>query len=198
MSRTRAQDFDQKKIAIRSVATGLFSKVGFHATSMTQVAEAAGISKGLLYHYYQNKDFLLFDILETHLSDLAEDVENAASKCMEPEEKLNSIIKALLDNYHDCDDEHQIQVAEMSSLPIAQQETLRNLERRIVKPVNQAVSKMLPSEVSQELMLKPCTMTLFGMVNWCFMWFKKDGPMSRSDYAKLVSQIFLNGIRSLS
>lgn len=197
MSRTRAQDFDQKKIAIRSSATKLFSRVGYHATSMTQVAGAAGISKGLLYHYYENKDFLLFDILEAHLLDLAEDVETAAQKSLDPEEKLGFIIEALLDNYHDSDEEHRIQLAEMSSLPLDRQEVLRNLERRIVIPVNQAVSEMLPRDVAQNMMLKPCTMTLFGMVNWCFMWFKKDGPMSRADYAKLVSQIFLNGIRSL-
>lgn len=197
MSRTRAQDYGQKKDSIRSESAKLFSEVGFHATSMTQVAKACGISKGLLYHYYKNKEALLFDILYVHLEDLLSAVRNCATKDAKPEEHLGLIIAALLDNYHNSDREHRIQLSELSSLPKEKQDILRELERQIVAPVNDVVSQLLPANCENALILKPTTMTLFGMVNWCFMWFKPTGNMGREEYAALVAKIFLKGITSL-
>ncbi len=197
MARTRAQDYDQKKESIKLETTRLFSEVGYHASSMTQVADACGISKGLLYHYYKNKEFLLFDILHAHLEELLVDVKACEDEESDPEKRLGAMIKALLDNYHNSDREHRIQLNELSFLPKDKQEILRELERQIVGPVNDAVSALLSDNCDQSVLLKPSTMTLFGMVNWCFMWFRPDGNMDRDQYAKLVAKIFLNGIRSI-
>ena len=45
-------------------AAELFARHGYHATSMNQVAEAAGLSKATLYHYYRDKDALLVHIAD--------------------------------------------------------------------------------------------------------------------------------------
>lgn len=44
---------------IEKIALELFALNGYHATSVSQIAEKAGISKGLLYNYYENKEQLL-------------------------------------------------------------------------------------------------------------------------------------------
>jgi hypothetical protein len=36
-------------------------------------------------------------------------------------------------------------------------------------------------------------MSLFGMLNWNFLWFREDGALSREDYAELVVAILLDG-----
>jgi AcrR family transcriptional regulator len=50
----------QRRHQILSVALGLFYKNGYKNTSMADIAEAANISKGLIYHYFKNKAELLF------------------------------------------------------------------------------------------------------------------------------------------
>lgn len=44
---------------IEKIALELFAINGYHATSISQIAKKAGISKGLLYNYYENKEQLL-------------------------------------------------------------------------------------------------------------------------------------------
>jgi TetR/AcrR family transcriptional regulator len=40
-------------------------------------------------------------------------------------------------------------------------------------------------------------MSLFGMINWSYLWFRPEGPMTRAAYADLVTQITVDGISSL-
>ncbi|MEO8233138.1 MAG: TetR/AcrR family transcriptional regulator [Ignavibacteriota bacterium] len=48
---------------IEKIALELFAIKGYHATSISQIAEKAGISKGLLYNYYENKEQLLNSVI---------------------------------------------------------------------------------------------------------------------------------------
>lgn len=60
--RTKAQfeEIRQKsRENIENIALELFAVNGYHATSISQIAEKAGISKGLLYNYYKSKEHLL-------------------------------------------------------------------------------------------------------------------------------------------
>jgi TetR/AcrR family transcriptional regulator len=40
-------------------------------------------------------------------------------------------------------------------------------------------------------------MSLFGMINWHYLWFKNTGEVTRADYAELVSQLIVDGTRNL-
>jgi AcrR family transcriptional regulator len=48
---------------IENIALELFALNGYHATSISQIADAAKISKGLLYNYYENKEHLLDSVV---------------------------------------------------------------------------------------------------------------------------------------
>ncbi|MFI1826045.1 TetR/AcrR family transcriptional regulator [Streptomyces sp. NPDC020412] len=52
-----------RKVLIRSAATGLFVRHGFHNVSVADVAEAVGITPAALYHHYRNKQDLLLHIV---------------------------------------------------------------------------------------------------------------------------------------
>ena len=56
---------EQKKKLIMETALELFAKKGFDATSMSQVAQKAGISKGLAYNYFKSKQEILDSIIKT-------------------------------------------------------------------------------------------------------------------------------------
>lgn len=58
---------------IRMAAMELFISKGYHATSVSDVAKKAGISKGLLYNYYKGKEDLLAQMVETRIGELVED-----------------------------------------------------------------------------------------------------------------------------
>ena len=40
----------------------------------------------------------------------------------------------------------------------------------------------------------PVTMSLFGMLNWVYLWFRDDGPITRNDYAEIVTTLMMSGV----
>jgi AcrR family transcriptional regulator len=193
MARTRANDYDKKRQGILSRSAILFAEHGFTGTSITMIAEACGVSKALMYHYYSSKDAVLFDLLEDHLQNLVSVVEAAARSAGGGKDRLFAISAALLEAYRGADAEHQVQIASLKLLPLPQQEILKELERKLVAIVSEAIAAAIPSVLKKRQLLKPLTMSLFGMLNWHYLWFRDGKGITREKYARMVTGLILAG-----
>jgi len=193
MARTRAIDYDKKRLGILSQSARLFAQHGFTGTSITMIAEACGVSKALMYHYYKSKDDVLFDVLADHLKHLVTVIEEAAQTAREGRPRLVAISTALLDAYRGADAEHQVQISSLKLLPPAQQDILKELERRLVTIFSETIAAALPSVARQSDTLKPLTMSLFGMLNWHYLWFREGKGMTREAYARMAANLILSG-----
>ena len=60
---------EQRRDEIVSAAADVFVERGVDGASMADVARAAGVAKGLLYHYFSSKDELLTVLRDRYLSD---------------------------------------------------------------------------------------------------------------------------------
>jgi AcrR family transcriptional regulator len=198
MARTRAVDFAEKQHAILVAAAAVFAEQGMEKASMAQIALRAHVSKALLYHYYPSKDALIFGIVHTHLSDLDTAVTAADESGAEGTALLEALIWAVLDNYRDADNAHTVQLNGTSALSDEQKEAIRAVERRIVKRFSDALASINPALNNPDRpLLMPVTMSLFGMLNWVYMWFREGGAMTREDYGRLATNLILNGIHAV-
>jgi TetR/AcrR family transcriptional regulator len=197
LARTKAVDYDLKRAAILATAARLFAEEGYYQSSMASLAAECGISKALLYHYYDSKDALLYDVIGEHLRELCTVVEQADDPGKEPERRLHGLVTALLQTYAHADDHHRVQINAMKFLPRHQQEELKDLERRLVDRFADALSEINPRLDSGAGLLKPVTMSLFGMLNWHYMWFRDDGTMTRDNYADICTRLIVEGARAL-
>lgn len=196
MARTRASDYDEKRQAILDRSAELFSEYGYDRASMSRIAEACGVSKANLYHYYKDKEGLLFDVIRFHLRELLDVVEEANQVSLPPEAKLRELVGALLESYRDADSQHNVQISSMRFLPQKRQAELKGMERQIVETFSNAILGIAP-HLKGTRMLKPVTMSLFGMVNWHYLWFKSTGSVTRADYADLVTRLVVDGTRNV-
>jgi AcrR family transcriptional regulator len=193
MARTRASDYDRKRQGILSRSATLFAAHGYTGTSISMIAEACGVSKALMYHYYASKDAVLFDLLSEHLQQLVAVAEAASRSSQDGKEKLFAISAALLEAYRGADAEHQVQIASLRLLPAAQQEILKEKERRLVALVSDALMAAIPQLSRRRPLLKPLTMSLFGMLNWHYLWFREGKGLTRDKYARMVTALVLAG-----
>ncbi|PQA85967.1 TetR/AcrR family transcriptional regulator [Hyphococcus luteus] len=69
----RVVDREAKRIQILEAASSCFAEAGYDATSMDDVAAAAGVSKGSLYDYFKNKEDLFYGVFEWFLGSLVGD-----------------------------------------------------------------------------------------------------------------------------
>lgn len=70
--RTKKQTVKKQKII--EAGTRLIVQKGIEKTSLADIAEEAGISKGSLYYYYASKNELIFDITEAHINQISENL----------------------------------------------------------------------------------------------------------------------------
>jgi AcrR family transcriptional regulator len=86
---------------IKETALGLFAQLGYHNTSISRIAKEAGISKGLMYNYFDSKKKLLHEIV----LDTVEITEKAVIDVFDPEdppyEQLKKILDAMIKSIQD-------------------------------------------------------------------------------------------------
>jgi AcrR family transcriptional regulator len=61
---------EEKRSLIMDTAMENFASKGFHNTTINQIALQSGISKGLMYNYFESKDELLAEIIDRSVSEM--------------------------------------------------------------------------------------------------------------------------------
>lgn len=193
MARPLAADHDQKRHSILKSAARVFAKMGYARATMADIAADTGMSKALIYHYYDTKEQMLVAIIREHLEEIVGAVASQDDASLPPHARLRALIAALLDCYRDKDDEHRIQINELSKLPHDVAAELIELERALVRMFSTALVVAVPALNARHELIKPITMNLFGMLNWKYMWFREGGPVTRDAYAELVTDMVIGG-----
>ncbi|MYM55598.1 TetR/AcrR family transcriptional regulator [Thalassovita mangrovi] len=191
MARGLARDHDEKRAALRKGAAAYFATHGFDRASMTGAAKSCGVSKALIYHYWASKEDLLYDILDEHLTELAEVVEAARS------EGMRGLIRVILEAYADADAEHKLQLDALSVLPEDKQVPLIGAQRRLVETMSDAVLQEAPQLGDDPDRLRAATMSVFAVLNWFYMWHRPGKGLSREAYAELAADFAIGGLKAL-
>jgi len=76
----------------------IFSKKGFHETSMREVADAAGLGKSTLYDYFKTKDEILIYFFEDQLRDMTQEAQRIALQNLSADERLRQITEKYLES----------------------------------------------------------------------------------------------------
>ena len=198
MARTQAKDHSAKREAILEAAARVFASEGFDRASMAALAQDAGISKANIYHYYDSKDALLFDLLDSHLKELRDRLAEVNLDGLAPAEKLLALCVEVLLAYQGADNAHRVQSAGMDHLPPDQRQILVGYQRDMVKKVSSVIAENAPDVFERDpAKLRSVTMSVFGMLNWHYMWNASADEQARRAYGAEVAKLALGGLKAL-
>jgi AcrR family transcriptional regulator len=193
MARGRAAGYEDQREAILAHAALLFANRGYPATSMNQVAEACGFSKGLLYHYYRDKYSLLVSIAETHVSRLEDLVSDVEGLGLPPDARLRELIRRFVEEYAGAKHAHRVLTEDVKFLQEDDRQRVLDTQRTVVAGFARVVAELRP-DLREAALDKPLTMLLFGMINWMFIWMRPDGELDYDAMAPVVADLFLGGL----
>ncbi len=92
MSTTPIRDTRRKEII--AAALDLFSRKGYRGTTMPDIAQAAGISTGLIYYIFPSKEDILLACCEDTAT-ITRDVLNQAREIVDPLQRFDTIVREL-------------------------------------------------------------------------------------------------------
>ena len=208
MARPKSATHDIKRDAILDIAAQCFADRSYPAASMNEIATACGTSKARLYHYYDSKEAILFDLMDRYtqrlLSLIALTDATAQRRNLDDRAALHELIRAFLQEYESSATRHVALLNDtqfLSDVPdehlgtpaVSPRELILNRQRDVVAAVTRALRRAYPDRLNAANQTA-ITMMLFGMINWTFTWLRPGGPISYVAFAEEVIALLEKGL----
>lgn len=170
---------DEQRRRILAAAVVVFSRRGYRATSMNDVAAGVGLSKPALYHYVRTKQDLLVQIYEDVLDDSLRSAREIVASASSPLEAVRELIVERVAYTCEHQDLLKICFEEESELPPHLAEPILERRRAFEDVVLRAVLAHL-EETGGALPMSPKAYvnTCLGAANWVYKWYDPDGERS--------------------
>ena len=196
MARTRSEHYDEIQKGILTAAAALFAKQGYGRTSITDLADACGQSRGALYHYFDSKESILLAILEAHVGRMIADVDAALQPGADAYGRFHAAVSAIVLLNASSSNEQRLILHDLEFLSENDQQRIKSLERKLVEMVAGLLEKLDKHGKINKLNRKVYTMLLFGMLNYSHIWYQPSRGVPPSEFADTIVNQFLNGLQS--
>ena len=105
---TRTKPAEQRRAELLAAGQALFLAKGIAATSLDDITQRAGVSKGLFYLYFRSKEHLVLALREQISRQFAERMRAAADLQPDWTAKLDACVRASFECYRDLRDLHEV------------------------------------------------------------------------------------------
>jgi AcrR family transcriptional regulator len=202
MPRESAADPRQE---ILRTAARLFQQQGYDGTSMNDVAAALKLSKGGLYHHFQSKDEILFNLMN-HAMDITEEQVIAPVKSIaNPEERLRALIRrhiAVVLSERDREitvmlhENHPLTPALRRRINVRKKDYVHFVENLIAEVQANAQTNSQNTRIGESqrtVTPRAAAFALLGMINWIYQWYRPDGSLQEESLVQQYTEIFFQG-----
>jgi AcrR family transcriptional regulator len=185
---------DPRQEILRASAR-LFQQQGYDGTSMNDVAAALKLSKGGLYHHFQSKDEILFNLMD-HAMDITEErVINPVKAVADPEERLRTLIRLHIGVVlSERDREITVMLHENHPLSPTLRKRINARKKDYVHFLENLVAEVQRSRQSKGAVTpRAAAFALLGMINWIYQWYRPQGTLQEETLAQQYTEIFFQG-----
>src|ERR1017187_4454365 len=190
---------DSRQEILRTAAR-LFQQRGFGATSMNDLAAPPKLSKGVLYHHFQSKDEILFEIMN-HAMEITQDrVLNPVRGIANPEERLRALIRLHIEVVlSPRDREITVMLHENHPLPPALRKRINARKKDYIhfleNLITEVQSQPQPSHhAKRKVSPRAAAFALLGMINWIYQWYKPEGELQAQNLIPQFTDLIFGGI----
>lgn len=179
---------------LTQIAFGLFRKHGYDATSLREIAEAAGITPAGIYYHVLGKEDILARGVGHALDRLFGILDSPKANEGPYLDRISFVLRSSV----------EIQVVSMDEVAVllrlrgnteTEREALkrrREFDRRVIELVAAAMEQ---DEIRSDLAPGLVTRLLFGMANWLTEWYDPSGPVGATEMADVIVNVALDGLK---
>lgn len=184
----------KEKITEESIR--LFEKKGFSETSIQEIVDALGVTKGTFYYYFSNKEELLMDIHLGYIDGILHQQEKILSDSTKScKEKLFDIVYLLIHTIEDQGPSARVFFREMRHLSkdnlaliLPKRDQIRFHIERLLK------EGVATGEFRSNLKVEIVTFGILGITNWSYQWFNPKGEVKDREVVEIFVEMILSGI----
>lgn len=185
---------DLRRAEIVQLAAGLFDREGYHQTSMERLAQAAGVAKPTLYHYFSSKDAILLEIHRQFIEPLIARHEMRLTTALGPRQLLLEAMGDILELMETHRGHVRVFFEHHRELPADKHDEVKALRDRYESLVVGIVERGVAAGEFRGVDKRLTTLAVFGMCNWAYQWFNPHGKLRPREIAYLLWDILERGI----
>src|SRR4051812_43227102 len=148
MARPKSSQHELKRDEILDFAAQCFADRSYAAASMNDIAAACGTSKARLYHYYESKEAILYDLLDRYtqrlLAIIGQVEATAQRRSLDDRAALHELIRAFLEEYEHSATRHIALLHDTKFLSDQQRQLILDRQRDIVSAVTRFLRRAYP------------------------------------------------------
>ena len=175
-------------------AAQLFRDRGYDATSVSDVARALGMTKAGLYHHFESKEALLFEIMMYGLDRVKDDVIVPVRAIRDPEKRLREVIV----RHARIATQGQGAIAhlgdEIRALPPAGRRQIERRMRIYFDLIRDTISELRKAGRLRDVDPTVATFSLLGMILWLPRWFRQGGRLDQEAVSNTIANLALGGL----
>lgn len=190
--RTR-QAREAKRLLLLQTAARLFNERGFENTSLTDLADALGITKPSLYYYVKNKEAIFLGIFEITREALLQ----AKDEAQQNHQKGIDQMKAFMSTFIDLSSGDMGKcVIRMNSIVLKDENAaaLLNMKREINSALHEILHRGVEDGTISTSSPEIAASAIFGAMNWLVFWYKPGGKASLDQIKEVFLETFLKGL----
>ena len=175
-------------------AGALFREKGYAATTVRDIAAAAGILPGSLHYRFPTKESLLIALMERGITTAIDAVSQSIASSHGPRHRIEAAIAAHLKLLLRDDDAVYVLLYEHRALCGAAREEVVRLRDRYDALWDGLLYSALGACMVRPVDLKLARLFLLGALNWSAQWYTPVGLYTCDQVAKQFADMFFNGL----
>jgi len=186
---------DSRQEILRTAAR-LFQQRGYDATSMNDVAAALKLSKCGLYHHFQSKDEILFEIMNHAMEITQERVLAPVRGIADPVERLRALIRLHIEVVlSPRDREITVMLHENHPLPPTLRKRINTRKKEYIHYVEGLMAEVQRARQAKgSVSPRAAAFALLGMINWIYQWYKPEGSLQSHNLVPQFTEFVFGGI----
>jgi AcrR family transcriptional regulator len=191
-TRGRPSKATEQRQRVLTGAAEIFSRRGYRATTMNEIAAEVGLSKPTLYHYFHNKEELLIRLYEDVMNESLATALLIAKTVPAPLEALRQLIAYRV--RYTCENQaiHKVFFEEEEELPAHLLDTVVDRRRQFEDVMKDHFARHLAAsgrtlETSETVFVNTC----LGAANWVYKWYAPNGPLEPEQLGKDIADLVL-------
>ncbi|WAH35170.1 TetR/AcrR family transcriptional regulator [Alicyclobacillus dauci] len=184
-----------QKEQILAAAGRLFSKKGYHATTIREIAEETGILSGSLYAHIQSKEDLLFEIVDEGAMAFLNSIEDIVNSPSDPVTKLRAGLAAHIQVIAEHLDASTVFFHEWQALSEPRREMIQKKRDQYEAQWAAILDAGAREGVFASRDPKFARLLILSVANWVYQWYRPTGNLSPSDIAERFTDVIVDGLK---